>query len=183
VWLLIFTFAIAVVVVVASGGRFREIANLHITASWLLFTGLAIQIGLEFLDLPKNEIDTFGYGFLMASYALILAFCIANLPVRGFGVIAIGVALNTLVIGLNQGMPSVPIGNDAHGNRIQKPVEQTVKHRPERHGDLLRVLDDRIVLPKPFDEVESFGDLVISVGICEFAYTATRRRRRRLRPA
>jgi len=90
-------------------------------------------------------------------------------------VIAIGIALNTLVIGLNQGMPSKPVGDDARGNRVYSPVVQTIKHRQEQKSDLLRVLDDRILFPKPFDELVSFGDLVIAVGICELTYYASRR--------
>jgi hypothetical protein len=144
-------------------------------APWLLAIGLIFQAGVEFLDLPKSEIDTVGYGLLMASYALILGFCVANLGTRGFGVIAIGIALNTLVIGLNQGMPTKPIGDDAQGNRVYKPVVQTIKHRQEQSDDLLRSLDDRILFPKPFNELVSFGDLVIAVGICELAYYASRR--------
>jgi hypothetical protein len=179
VWLLLLTVVAAVLVVVLTGGRFSELTNLRIAAGWLLVGGLGIQIALEFIDIPKDQIETLGYGLLMVSYALILAFCFANLSTHGFGVIAVGVAMNALVIGLNQGMPTVPIGNDAQGHRVQKPIEQTVKHRPETDDDLLPVLDDHIVLPEPFDEVLSFGDLVMAMGICELAYSGSRRRRRR----
>ena len=115
----------------------------------------------------------------MLSYVFILAFCLTNIWTRGFGVIAIGVAMNALVIGLNQSMPTIDIGNDANGNRIEKPIETTVKHRPERDDDLVKFLDDRILFPEPFDAVVSFGDLVLGVGICELAYFGSRRRRRR----
>ncbi len=179
VWLLIFTLIAAALVVVLTFGSFTELTKLHFTAPWLLFAGLAIQIALEYIDFPKDQIDTVGYGLLMGSYALILAFCLSNLSLRGFGVIAVGIAMNTLVIGLNQGMPTIPIGNDKNGERVEKPIEQTVKHRPQEDDDLLPVLDDHIVLPEPFDAVVSFGDLVVSVGICELAYYGSRRRRRR----
>jgi hypothetical protein len=179
VWLLLLTVGISALVVLLTFGSFAEFARLSVTGTWMLATGLALQIGLEFVDFSPDQLDTLGYGLLMLSYALILAFCLANARTPGFGVIAIGVAMNALVIGLNQGMPTINIGNDAHGNRVQKPIKATVKHRPERHDDLLRFLDDRIVLPEPFDTVVSFGDLVIAVGICELAYFASRRRRRR----
>jgi len=179
VWLLLLTLGAAVLVVLLTFGSFSELARLPIAAGWLLFLGLGIQIGLEFIDFPKDQIETVGYALLMISYALILAFCLANLSTRGFGVIAVGVAMNALVIGLNQGMPTVPIGNDENGKRTTQEIEQTVKHRPEEDDDLLTVLDDRIVLPEPFDTVVSFGDLVVSVGICELVYFGSRRRRRR----
>ena len=178
-WLLLLTLGVAVLVVLLTFGSFTELTRIPITAAWLLFLGLGIQIGLEFVDLPKDQIETIGYGLLMASYALILAFCLANLSTKGFGVIAIGIAMNALVIGLNQGMPTAPIGNDKDGKRVEKEIEQTVKHRPEEDDDLLPVLGDRIVLPEPIDAVVSFGDLIVSVGICELVYFGSRRRRRR----
>ncbi|MFO7589644.1 MAG: DUF5317 family protein [Acidimicrobiia bacterium] len=177
-WLLILTLIAAVIVVIVTGGSFRELGRMRFAGVWLLFAGLALQTVLEFIDLPRSQFETVGYGVLMVSYALVLGFCFSNLQTRGFGVISIGIALNALVIGLNQGMPTVPIGNDAAGNRVRKVIEQTVKHRPQADDDLLPFLDDRIILPEPFDEVFSFGDLIMSVGICELAYFGTRRRRR-----
>ena len=178
-WLLVLTVVVATIVVLVSWGDPRRLAHLEISGVWLLFVGLAIQICLEVVDVPKSQIETVGYGLLMASYALILAFCFVNLSTRGFGVIAFGIALNALVIGLNQGMPTAAIGNDAAGRRVEKPIEQSVKHRPESESDLVGFLGDKIVLPEPFDEVLSAGDLVIAVGICELAYFGTRRRRKR----
>jgi hypothetical protein len=137
-----------------------------------------MQVALELVTFPKSEIENVGYAVLMASYALILAFCIANISTPGFGVIAIGVAMNALVIGLNQGMPTKPVGNDANGNRVYKPVVQTVKHRQAADDDLLAVLGDRILLPKPMDSLVSFGDLVISVGICELTFYGSRNKER-----
>jgi hypothetical protein len=179
VWLLVLTVVAAAVLVLVTRGDPRRLAKLKISGVWLLFLGLAIQIGIEFFDFPKDQIETVGYGLLMLSYAFILAFCFVNLPTRGFGVIAVGIALNALVIGLNQGMPTAAVGNDKSGNRIEKPIEQSVKHRPESDDDLLPFLGDKIVLPEPFDEVLSAGDVVIALGICELAYFGTRRPRRR----
>lgn len=179
VWLLVLTVVAAVLVVVVTLGSFSELTRVTISAPWLLFVGLALQIALEYVDVPDDQIETLGYGVLMLSYALVLAFCLVNLSTAGFGVIAVGVAMNMLVIGLNQGMPTVPIGNDGEGNRVKEPIERSVKHRQERDNDLLGFLGDKIVLPEPFDAVISFGDLVIGVGVCELAYFGSRRRRRR----
>lgn len=183
VWLVIATVVIVTLVVVITKGRFQELARLRIRAPWLLLLGLAIQIILEIVEFPRDQIETVGYGLLMASYALILAFCFVNITVHGFGVIALGVALNALVIGLNQGMPTKALREDERGRRVEKPIEQTVKHRPERDNDLLPFLGDRIVLPSPIDTVVSIGDFVILVGIVEMTYFGTRRRRRRGRSA
>jgi hypothetical protein len=181
VFLLVFTLPVAIIIVVVTGGKFSELARLRVSSAWTLAVGLGLQILLEVVEIPKDQIDTLGYGLLMLSYVFLLAFCLTNVRTKGFGVIAVGVAMNALVIGLNQGMPTIDIGNDAHGNRIQKPIEVSVKHRPERDDDLVRALDDRILLPEPFDAVVSFGDLVLCVGICELVYYGSRRQRRRRR--
>lgn len=181
VWLLVLTLAAAAIVAIGTKGDLRRLADLKISGAWLLFLGLALQVGVSVVDIPKDQIETVGYGILMASYALILAFCFANISTRGFGLIAIGIALNALVIGLNQGMPTAAIGNDRVGHRIEKPIEQTVKHRPESEDDLVGFLGDKIVLPEPFDEVLSVGDIVMAVGIVELVYFGTRRPRRRRR--
>ena len=149
---------------------------MRVQSAWLLALGLAIQIVLEYVDFPKPKIETLGYALLMLSYGCVLAFCLANVPKAGFAVIAVGIAMNALVIGLNQGMPTRPIGTNAQGDRIRKPVIQTVKHRQERPDDLLGGLGDKILFPKPLDTLVSFGDLVIAVGICELAYFGSRRR-------
>jgi hypothetical protein len=179
VWLVAATIVIAILVVVVTRGRFSELVRLRIRAPWLLLAGLAIQIAVDIVDFPRDQIETLGYGLLMASYALILAFCFVNITKHGFGIIAVGVALNALVIGLNQGMPTKALREDAHGRPVEKPIEQTVKHRPERDSDLLPVLGDRIVLPAPIDTVVSIGDLVMLVGVVELVYFGSRRRRRR----
>jgi uncharacterized membrane protein len=176
VWLLLATLIAAALVIIVTRGSFAELGRSHAAAAWLLILGLGIQAALEYVDFPRAEIDTVGYGLLMLSYAFILSFCLANIRTRGFGVIAIGIAMNALVIGLNQGMPTKPVGDNSQGTRIYKPVERTVKHRQESSHDLLGVLGDRILFPKPFDTLVSFGDLVIAVGICEFGYYATRSR-------
>lgn len=145
----------------------------------MLAAGLGIQILLEVIEIREDQIETLGYGLLMASYALLLAFCFTNIRTAGFGLITLGIALNALVIGLNQGMPTVPVSEDKAGERIEEEIEVSVKHRPERPDDLLRILDDRIVLPEPFDAVISIGDIVVTLGICELAFFASRRPRRR----
>ena len=176
VFLLLATLLPVVLIMLITRGSLFQLTRLHVDCAWLLGAGLVLQIGLEAVTLPRNQIDTVGFGLLMASYVLILSFCFLNLSIRGFGVIAIGIAMNTLVIGLNRGMPAIPVGTDAHGNRIERSFAPTVKHRQERRGDLLKVLDDHIVLPRPFDTVVSFGDLVMVAGICELSYFASRRR-------
>src|SRR5262245_48928004 len=143
-WLVLLTFGAAALVVVVTRGSWQRLAHLPIQATLLFVTGLLIQGSLEIVEFTRNAIETAGYGVLMLSYVFLLAFCLVNLPLRGMGVILFGIALNTTVIGLNLGMPTRPVAIES-GRRVEKPIEQTVKHRPESPDDLLGFLGDKIL--------------------------------------
>jgi hypothetical protein len=167
---------VALVVVPLTRGSFRRLAGIEVQRVWLLFAGLAIQVALELVDFPAAHRETAGFGLLLASYLALLGFCTSNLRLAGMGVVTIGVALNAFVIAANQGMPY----------RVAEGEEPavTVKHRPERPGDVLPVLGDRIVLPDPVAASISFGDLILAVGLVELCYRNSRvpRRARRRVP-
>lgn len=180
-WLLALTLGVAALIVIVTRGSWSRLFHLPIRGSLFFVAGLLLQGALDLVDFAPDRVETTGYGLLMLSYALLLTFCLINLPLRGMGVIALGIALNTVVIGLNLGMPTRGVGLDAEGNRIEKPIEQTVKHRPASDDDLLGFLGDEILLPEPFDALISVGDIVLALGICELAYFGSRTRRRRPR--
>jgi Family of unknown function (DUF5317) len=168
---------IAIAIVLVTRGSLRQLLRLQIQSIWMVILALGIQIALEFVDVPDDRIDDLGFGLLMASYGLLLAFCFVNLRVPAMWIVALGIALNTLVIGLNQGMPTRDREvTTASGRTVEKPIERTVKHRPESDDDLLPFLGDQIVIPEPVDEVISAGDIVLAVGIVSVCYFGSRRR-------
>ena len=173
------TIVLAAFVVVVTKGSFRRLGQIELRALWLLFLALAIQIALEFVTFPKARIDDVGFGLLMLSFALILAFCIMNLRTSGFLVIAVGVGLNMLVIGLNQGMPTKDDVRERDGRTVHVPIERTVKHRPQENDDLLVFLSDQLSVPGVPNESYSIGDVVIALGIIDVCFEASRRPRRR----
>jgi hypothetical protein len=162
--------AVALLIVPLTGGSFNQLARLNLRRPWLLFAGLALQIVLEFVDLPRARYDDVGLAILLASYVLIIGFGLSNLMITGMAVITVGIAMNAFVIALNQGMPyRVPEGVVA---------ETTVKHRPETSDDVLPQLGDYIVLDSPVNTSISFGDLVIAVGLVDLTFRGSRRSRR-----
>jgi hypothetical protein len=170
---------IAIAIVLVTRGSLRELLRLRIQSIWMVVLALGIQIALEFVDLPKDRIDDLGFGLLMASYGLLLAFCFVNLRVPAMWIVALGIALNAVVIGLNQGMPTRDREvTTASGRTVDKPIERSVKHRPESGDDLLPFLGDKIVIPEPIDEVISVGDIVLAIGIVAVCYRGSRPRRR-----
>jgi hypothetical protein len=171
---------VAIAIVLVTRGSLRRLLRLPIQSIWMLVVALAIQIALEFVDVPKDRIDNVGFVLLMASYALLLAFCFVNLRVPAMWIVALGIALNTVVIGLNQGMPTRDREvTTRSGRTVEQPIKRSVKHRPESNRDLLPFLGDQIVIPEPVHEVISVGDIVLGFGIVAVCYRGSRRRRAR----
>ena len=179
------TIVLAIVVVVATRGSFERLGQLHLRMLWLLFLGLAVQIVLEVVDFPKDRIEDVGYAILLLSYAAILGFCVVNRRVRGMTIIAIGVALNVLVIALNQGMPTKDDVRERNGREVHVPIEQTVKHRPQEDDDRLVFFGDVITVPGFPNQQFSIGDIVMGLGIIDLCFEGSRvpRRRGRARAA
>jgi len=169
---------VALVVVLVTRGSFSRLFRLPIQSIWMVLVALAIQIFLALVEIPSDRFDDLGFALVLASYAFLLAFCFVNLRISMMWVIGLGIALNALVIGLNQGMPTAD--NEVttrSGRTIEEPIERTAKHRPESDDDLLPFLGDRLRVPYPVDEVISIGDIVIGLGIILVCYQASRVRR------
>ena len=168
---------VALLLGLATGGSLRQLLRLPIQSIWLVVVALAIQILIALVDIPSDRLDDLGFGLVMASYAFLLAFCFVNLRISMMWVIAVGIALNALVIGLNQGMPTRDREvTTRSGRTIEEPIERTAKHRPESDDDLLPFLGDQIVIPDPVDEVISGGDVVLALGIVAVCYFGSHRR-------
>ena len=166
---------VALVVVLVTRGSFSQLFRLPIQSIWMVLVALAIQIFLALVELPSDRFDDVGFALVMASYAFLLAFCFVNLRISMMWVIGLGIALNALVIGLNQGMPTADHEvTTRSGRTIEEPIERTAKHRPESDDDLLPFLGDRLRVPEPVDEVISIGDVVIGLGIILVCYQASR---------
>jgi hypothetical protein len=175
----VLVYAIAVVVAFAipalTRGSYSRMLGVRWRFVFVLFVGLAIQVVLEYVTIPRDRWHDVGFGLLVASFVLILAFAVRNLVLRGMGIVVIGIACNALVITLNQGMP-VKIPTEWQTKSWAQP---TVKHHPQQPDDKLRFLSDIIVLKGPFESVISFGDLILAVGLCDVAFNASRKPKRR----
>ena len=169
----------ALLVPLFTHGSYKRLLGTKIHWGWVLAVGLAIQIALEFASPPRRYWHSIGFGLLVASYVLVLAFCARNLVIRGMSIVLIGIACNALVIVLNQGMP-VKFPPEW---RDQAWAEATVKHHPQAPGEKLLILSDIIIVKHPFDTVLSYGDLILVVGLCDVSYNASRDPQRRRKKA
>jgi hypothetical protein len=175
---LVAAFVLTVVVVVTTKGSFARLGRIHFRSLWLLFLALGIQTALEVIDFPKDRIDDLGFAILLLSYVLILVFYLRNSHTQGMMIIAIGIALNVVVIAANQGMPTADDVVMRHGREVHVPIERTVKHRPQDGDTRLSFLGDVLGLPDDSSRF-SVGDVVIGIGIVYLCFEASRRPRRR----
>jgi hypothetical protein len=176
---LLATIVLALVLVPVTGGSFRRLGQLQFRMMWLLLGALVVQIALEYVEFPKDRIDDLGVGILLVTYGMIFGFCFVNRRIKGIAIISAGIALNVLVIALNQGMPAKDDVVTRDGREVHVPIEHTVKHRPQEDDDQLTFLSDVITLPGLPNQQFSVGDIVISLGIIDLCFEASRRPRRR----
>jgi hypothetical protein len=165
----------------ALGGRLANLAE--VTLRWwpLALVGLALQL----IPVPSMEgqIDHWlAVGLLAASYAVLLVFVAVNIRLPGFPVVAVGFALNLLVISLNGGMA---VSDEAlhraygPGPGYEKMYRVLVEHGGAKHhlagpDDVLRPLTDVIPVGGPIRLVLSVGDVLFYVGVVWLLAAATK---------
>jgi hypothetical protein len=166
---LVVTLALALGVALLTGGRLTHVLETRLRATWALFLALALQIALDlFWSDGGNGMSRV---LLALSYALLVGFCLANVANKGMTVVALGIALNGLVITVNGGMPV----------RTDPGFRETAKHHAERPSDSLTFLGDIIVL-RPLSQALSFGDLIMLVGLVDVLVRRSRPIPTRRRP-
>lgn len=188
-----FTITVLVIAVLASwvrGGRLHRVAHAEIRAGWVLFVGVAIQLGVDVAAgrglLPDAGIA--GWSLLLSSQVLVVAFLLANRRLPGVWLVAAGLALNALVIAANRAMPVDPAAIAAIG--LEGAAVPPGKHTLLTADTRLPWLAD--VIPVSWlRSIISVGDLVLAVGLIPMTHalmtsprprSSTRQRGPRLRP-
>jgi len=151
-----------------SGGRPRYIAQHPVQAWWLLLLGVVLQLAAARLDLGSTGVE---HAAVLAGYVCLLWFAALNRSLVGMGIVAVGLAANALVIGINGGMPVRPAALEvAH-------VDYGRLHHPEGPGDRLSWLGD-VIPARRLHLVVSFGDLILAVGVADVVAHVLHRRGR-----
>lgn len=145
-----------------AGGRLRAMAGRSLRMWPLLLAGLGLQALV-------GRVDGAAYPLVVASYALLLGFAVANVATVGMWMVATGIAMNLAAISLNGGMPVRPDALVAAGladaDRVGE-VRLGAKYHLERPSERVPVLGDIIPVPA-LGEVVSFGDVVMAVGAAD----------------
>lgn len=155
---------LAVLVSYLRGGRLRRIADARLQVPWLLFAGLALQIGVDVAAGRGvlGDASATGLALLIASQVLVVAWLIINRQLPGVGLVAIGLALNATVIAANGAMPVDPDAMRALGlGALEVPPG---KHTLLTDATRLPWLADIFPLP-PLRSIISVGDVVLAAGL------------------
>lgn len=161
------------------GGSLQQLAEIKLRWWPLALLGLALQL----VPIPsmKGQIDHWlGVGLLIASYVVLLAFVAVNIRLPGFWLIAIGFALNVVVISINGGMPvsrealRQAYGPDYPSILHDLEVNGGAKHHLSRPDDDLVPLTDVIPLGPPVRLVLSVGDVMFFLGVSWVIAAATK---------
>lgn len=162
---------IALAVPVVSRGSYDALARRRWHWKWMFASSFALQIASEHVGSVSGY--DIAFGALVSSYVFLIAFCLRNAIHTGMAVVTIGIALNASAIVVNHGMPvRVPAQWEQVGG-----LAASVKHHAWTASDRLEPITDIIFLPVT-DEVISFGDLILAVGLIDVAFHASRRRSR-----
>jgi hypothetical protein len=159
--------AIGLVAGLARGGKLANLGELDLKLPALVFVGLGLQVSAELvaaLIYPELGAGALGIVILMLSYVCLIGFLAINRSLPGSVVVAAGLGLNMLVIGLNRAMPVSVRAARAAGIESAKFLEAAVKHEAMTPNTILGFLGD--VIPVPLiGTVVSIGDVLIGIGI------------------
>jgi Family of unknown function (DUF5317) len=175
---------IAVLLGYVAGGRLRALEQLRLRWWWLAPLGLLMQLAP--LPLHGHVDKQVSVGLLIASYPVLLAFVWRNIRLPGLPLMFIGLAMNLLVISVNDGMPVTRHALEAsgQGNLLQDLIHHGgAKHHLAGPDDALLPLADVIAIGPPVRQVVSAGDLVVYAGLVWLIVAVMRRRPRETVPA
>jgi hypothetical protein len=175
--LLLYSIAVGLVAGRLLGGRVRRLEHVRFVWWQLALAGLFVQLAL-FADPIQERVGAEGPFIYVASTLVVMAALLRNLRLPGLGIIAIGAALNLVVIVANGGfMPSSPTVWLELTGVAAVPVahySNVILISPET---LLPFLGDIFVFPRPLPMATAFsiGDATIALGAVVFLVSGMRR--------
>lgn len=160
--LVLIVIGVAIVVGLAAGGSLRRFERVSVHWWGAALAGLLLQ-GVSLTGSVSAPFDTIA---LLGSYGLLLAFALVNRRLPAVWLVVAGLALNVLVIAVNDGMPVSASALETAGSGAEDLLGAgTGKHHVMRPGDTLTPLADVIGIPAPVGAVISIGDVLLYAGI------------------
>jgi len=167
--LLLVALVIGLLAGIATGGKLGNVANLSIRWPWLVVAALVVREAA--ILSPLSGVDGVQYLYVAALAALVAWTAWHATRLRGAWIVAIGAALNLLVVIVNGAR--MPVATELAGRLVERGhIGQYVVMGS---GTNLGWLGDWIGVPGPLGGAYSPGDVVIAIGIAAVAFFATRR--------
>jgi len=164
---------LTIVVGLIGGGRVGWLKDLGLRAPAVFVAAALVRIALVVMgarEAPATE--QIGGALHVATYLVVLLGLWLNRHLRAMWVVALGVALNVLVIAANGG--SMPVDRELAGRagntELVRMMESPrhVIHTPVTAETRLKPLADVLLLPPPYPNphVFSVGDVFVTIGGC-----------------
>ncbi len=168
--ILVVCLALGILLRIAAGNPLGQLAPVRLRGEAALLGLLAAQAILPLVRLTGTPAQA-AYWLWLATFPLLVAIAWRNRALPGMVVVALGLALNLLVIGINGGMPVMGSAAVAAGLRGQLtlPAGDFI-HLVGTSATRLPWLADVMALPGPpsLRFVPSPGDLLLYAGVVVF---------------
>jgi hypothetical protein len=166
--LLLVALVLGLIAGIATGGKLGNVANLSIRWPWLIVAALVVREAA--ILSPLSGVDGVQYLYVAALATLVAWMAWHATRLRGAWIVAIGAALNLLVVIVNGAR--MPVAMELAGRLVERGhIGQYVVMAS---GTNLGWLGDWIGVPGPLGGAYSPGDVVIAIGIAAVAFFATR---------
>ena len=153
---------------IATGGKLGNLANLSFRWPWLVIVALVVREATVLS--PLSRIDGVQYVYTAALTALV-AWTAWHIPrLRGAWIVALGAALNLIVVMANGAR--MPVAPALAGHLVDRG--HSGQYVVMGSGMNLSWLGDWIGVPGPLGGAYSPGDVVVALGIAIVAFFATR---------
>jgi hypothetical protein len=168
--LLLVALVIGLVAGIAAGGKLGNMANLSFRWPWLVVVALVVR-ELTVLS-PLGRIEGVQYLYVAALTALVAWTAWHASRLRGAWIVALGAALNLIVVIVNGAR--MPVAPALAGHLVD--LGHIGQYVLMGGGTNLSWLGDWIGVPGPLGGAYSPGDVVIALGIATVAFFGTRQR-------
>ena len=163
---------LALVTVLATGGRLGRLADLRLRRAYLIALALGAQVVV--ISIVPGAFDGLHEPVHLTTYALLGAFLWSNRGIVGMPIVAAGAAANAAAIVANDGV--MPASSSALAT-AGMPADKAAEFANSAVVDAPRLswLGDVFAVPAswPLSNVFSIGDLLIAVGVAVALHALT----------
>jgi hypothetical protein len=175
--ILLLVMALSILLALVRGGKFAHLAHVSFHYGWLAVLAFAMQIMvIYFPEARMGTLHPWNAFLIPVSYSLLFLVAALNRGLPGVPFVAVGLALNIVVMSLNGGLMPVTFESlrkaglehmalgTANGARVMASKDIILSREATR----LWFLSDVLVLGEPFPlpTVFSLGDVFLMLGAC-----------------